>query len=76
MLKEGIIEPATSPWSSPIVLVNKKDKSLRLCVDYRKLNAVSEGDAYPMPRVDDLIDRLGQAKFISALDLSKGHKPS
>ena len=55
MLKEGIIEP-TSPWSSPIVIVNKKDKSLRLCVDYRKLNAVSEGDAYPMPRVDDLID--------------------
>ena len=73
MLKEGIIEPATSPWSSPIVLVNKKDKSLRLCVDYRKLNAVSEGDAYPMPHVDDLIDRLGQAKFISALDLSKGY---
>ena len=56
MLKEGINEPATSPWSSPIVLVNKKDKSLRLCVDYRKLNAVSEGNAYPMPRVDDLID--------------------
>lgn len=73
MLKEGINEPATSPWSSPIVLVNKKDKSLRLCVDYRKLNAVSEGNAYPMPRVDDLIDWLGQAKFISALDLSKGY---
>ena len=76
MLKEGIIESATSPWSSPIVLINKKDKSLHLCVDYRKLNAVSEGDAYPMPCVHDLIDQLGQAKIISALDLSKGHTPS
>ena len=66
-------EPTSSAWSSPIVLVDKKDKSLRVCVDYRKLNAVSEGDVYPMPRVDELIDKVGQSKYISALDLSKGY---
>ena len=51
----------------------KKDGSIRLCVDYRKLNSVTPMDAYPMPRVDDLIDRLGNAKYISKLDLSRGY---
>ena len=73
MLDAGIIERSLSEWASPIVLVNKKDGTLRLCIDYRRLNAESQMDAYPMPRIDDLIDRLGKAKFITTLDLTRGY---
>ena len=73
MISSGIIEPATSEWSAPIVLVKKRDGSLRLCVDYRRLNQVSMSDAYPMPRVDDLIDRVGKSTYISTLDLTRGY---
>jgi len=73
MLKHGIIEPSTSEWSAPIVVVQKKDKSLRICVDYRRLNSLSEMDAYPMPRIDEVIDRLGAASFISTMDLNRGY---
>ena len=53
--------------------MGKKDGSMRFCVDYRKLNLVVEADAYPMPQVDELIDNLGNAKFISMLDLTRGY---
>ena len=73
MLDMGVIKPSNSEWASPIVLVPKKDGSARLCVDYRKLNRLSAFDAYPMPRVDDIIDRLGGARFISTFDLTRGY---
>ncbi len=68
MLEMGVIEESHSDWASPIVLVPKTDGSVRFCVDYRKVNAVSKFDAYPMPRVDELLDRLGTARFYSTLD--------
>ena len=67
MQESGIIEPSTTEWSSPIVLVKKKDGTLRMCVDYRRLNSISQADAYPMPRIDNLINRLGKAKYITKL---------
>ena len=73
MLRAGLIEVSRSPWASPIVLVHKKDGSLRLCVDYRKLNAVTRPDPFPMPRVEDLLDGLAGAKYITTLDLTKGY---
>ena len=68
-----IIEPANSDWAAPMVLVKKKDGTLRLCVDYRRLNTTTQADAYPMPRIEDMIDQLGKAKYLTTLDLTKGY---
>ena len=73
MVKLGVIEESFSPWSSPIVIVPKPDGTLRFCNDFRKLNEISLFDSYPMPRVDELIERLGPARFVSTLDLTKGY---
>ncbi|XP_067293545.1 uncharacterized protein [Pseudorasbora parva] len=73
MLKLGVIEPSRSAWSSPIVMVPKPDGTLRFCNDFRRLNEVSEFDGYPMPRVDELLERLGRARYITTLDLTKGY---
>ncbi len=73
MLELEVIEPSKNEWSSPNVIVPKKDNTLRICIDFRKQNAQSRFDAYPMPRFDDLLERIGQAKYITTLDLCKGY---
>lgn len=73
MKQFGVIERSSSGWSSPIVLVPKKDGSICFCIDFRQVNAQSYFDAYPLPRLEDLIKRPGRAQFITTLDLCKGY---
>jgi hypothetical protein len=76
MLEKRIIEPSTSPWSSSIVLVQKKSKEgnirYRFCIDYRTLNAVTKPDANPIPNIVETLDSLGQSKIFSVLDMASG----
>ncbi|CAB4042449.1 Hypothetical predicted protein, partial [Paramuricea clavata] len=73
MLGKGIISPNTSPWASPIVLVRKKSGELRFCIDYHRLNQITRNDAHPLPRVDDLLDSVGNAKYFTTLGLKSGY---
>ncbi|RVW12300.1 Transposon Ty3-G Gag-Pol polyprotein [Vitis vinifera] len=70
---KGFIRPSTSPWGAPVLFVKKKDGSLRLCVDYRKLNRVTVKNKYPLPRIDDLFDQLCGACYFSKIDLRSGY---
>ena len=68
----GILKPSFSPWSSPMVPVRKPDGSVRLCLNFLKINAVTTPDPYLMPRVDDMLTEIGNAKFLTKMDLNKG----
>jgi hypothetical protein len=73
LLDKGFICPSASPWGCPALFVKKKDNSLRLCVDYRPLNAVTIKNKYPLPRIDILFDQLARAKVFSKIDLRSGY---
>ena len=73
LLDRGLIRPSTSPYASPIIFVKKKDGSFRLCVDYRALNNMTVKNRYPLPRIDDLLDRLHGAKYFTKIDMASGY---
>ena len=73
MLRKGLIRPSASPWVSPIIFVDKRDGTTRLCVDYRKLNDVTIKNKYPLPKIEDLFDQLNGARVFSKIDLRTGY---
>ena len=74
MLDQDIIEPSASPWNSPICLVSKKQtEEWRFCVDLRALNAITKLDTYPLPRIDETLERLSNSEYFSTLDMASGY---
>ena len=78
MLKDEIIQPSQSPWNFPILVVPKKlnaseVRKWRICVDFRKLNEATVGDSFPLPNIQDIFDKLGRARYFSALDCASGY---
>ena len=73
MQDANVIQPSNSPWASPVVLVRKKDGTLRFCVDYRGLNSVTELDQFPLPHINDLLNQLGKSRHFTTLDLVSGY---
>jgi hypothetical protein len=73
LLEKGYIRPSTSPWAAPLLFVEKKDGTKRMCIDYRALNEVTVKNKYPLPRIEDLFDQLRGASVFSKIDLRSGY---
>jgi Reverse transcriptase (RNA-dependent DNA polymerase) len=73
LLKNGSIEPSKSPYGAPVIFVKKKDGKLRMCIDYRALNKITIKNRFPIPLIDDLVDRLYEAKVFTKIDLRSGY---
>ena len=71
-LANDLVEPSQSSWSLPCLLVPKGDGTYRFCTDFRKVNSVTKSDSFPIPRVEDCIDRIGSSKYLTKFDLLKG----
>ncbi len=73
LLNTGLAKPSYSSWASPCILVEKPDRTYRFCTDYRKLNSITKPDSFPLPRMEDCIDSMGSARFVTKIDLLKGY---
>lgn len=73
MLAKDVVEPASGPWCSPIVIVKRKDGTYRFCIDFRKINGISEKDVYPIPQINPTLDKLHNSKFFTKIDLKNGY---
>ena len=73
MLNEGIIQEANGTWSSPVVLVTKKDEETRFCIDYRKLNGITMTNTHPLPRIDELLEKYRTEKWFTSIYLASGY---
>jgi hypothetical protein len=73
MEENGIIRKSLNPWAPPVVIVAKKTGDKRICIDYRKLNSISKSNAYPLPRIDDLLEKFRGENWFSTLDLASGY---
>lgn len=73
LLEHGLAKPSSSPWSSPCLLVSKPGSTYRFCTDYRRVNAITVSDSFPLLRIDDCIDNVGSSQFVTKLDLLKGY---
>jgi hypothetical protein len=73
LLEQGFVRPSASPWGSPILFMEKKDGTKRMCIEYRTLNSMTIKNKYPLPRIEDLLDRLKKAKLFSKIDPRSGY---
>ena len=73
MQETGVVQPSRSPWSSPVVMVRKKDGPYQFCIDYRELNKSTKADTFPLPRIDDILNQLGNSHYFLTLDLASSY---